>query len=148
LIRTFTLISGIVLFIILINNPVFAIPIEEIAESSDELGRSLTSGDFNGDGFDDLAIGVPREDIGNIQNAGAVNVIYGTQGVGLTAAGNQVWHQDSPGILEVAEDGDDLGRSLTGLPGTSIPVYAGDGYDNDDGHITCIVTPSDLSYFK
>jgi FG-GAP repeat len=45
-------------------------------------------GDFNGDGFDDLAIGVPGEDVvtaaGTIPTAGAVNVIYGSSS-GLSA---------------------------------------------------------------
>ena len=43
-------------------------------------------GDFNGDGYADLAIGVVSEDIGNdIHDAGAVNVLYGSRGDGLTA---------------------------------------------------------------
>jgi hypothetical protein len=41
-------------------------------------------GDFNGDGFADLAIGVPEEDTGGAEDAGAVNVIYGSAS-GLTA---------------------------------------------------------------
>jgi hypothetical protein len=43
----------------------------------------IARGDFNGDGIGDLAIGVPFEDIadgegGTIQDAGGVNVIYGS----------------------------------------------------------------------
>ncbi|HYU57407.1 MAG TPA: integrin alpha, partial [Actinomycetota bacterium] len=34
--------------------------------------------DFNGDGYGDLAVGVPGENIGSVANAGAVNVIYGS----------------------------------------------------------------------
>ena len=41
--------------------------------------------DFNGDGFADLAIGVPGEDIGSVASAGAVNVIYGRDTNGLSA---------------------------------------------------------------
>ena len=33
--------------------------------------------DFNGDGFTDLAVGVPSEGVGIVSGAGAVNVIYG-----------------------------------------------------------------------
>jgi hypothetical protein len=48
--------------------------------------------DFNGDGCADLAIGVPREDVGSVTDAGMVNVIYGGS-QGLTAAHNQGWHR-------------------------------------------------------
>jgi hypothetical protein len=34
--------------------------------------------DFDDDGFADLAIGIPFEDVGGIAEAGAVNVLYGT----------------------------------------------------------------------
>ena len=74
----------------------------DVAEAGDRFGDALAAGDFNDDGFDDLAIGVPGEDVGDVVDAGAVNVLYGSAG-GLTAAGNQLWHQDSPGILDVAE---------------------------------------------
>ena len=74
-------------------------------------GDSVAGGDFDGDGFDDLAIGVPKEDIGTIANAGAVNVLYGS-GAGLTAGGDQLWHQDGVGVQGMAEDGDQLGFSL------------------------------------
>lgn len=68
-------------------------------------------GDFNGDGRGDLAVGVPDEDIGGVSDAGAVNVIYGSAS-GLVSAGNQFWHQNSPGILDAAENGDNFGSSL------------------------------------
>ncbi|MCP5013763.1 MAG: hypothetical protein GY938_00600, partial [Ketobacter sp.] len=45
---------------------------------------TAAAGDFNGDGFMDLATGVPNEAIGSIAGAGAVNVIYGSAS-GLTA---------------------------------------------------------------
>ena len=35
-------------------------------------------GDFNGDGYDDLAIGVFGEDIGSINSSGAVQLLYGS----------------------------------------------------------------------
>ena len=34
--------------------------------------------DFNGDGFDDLAVGVPFENVDTIIDAGTANVIYGS----------------------------------------------------------------------
>lgn len=81
--------------------------IADAAEESDRFGDSLTAGDLN-NGHDDLAVGVRDEDVGAIEDAGAANVIYGA-GVGLRAAGNQFWHQDSLGITGVPEDGDGFG---------------------------------------
>ncbi len=65
------------------------------SESGDEFGKSLTAGDFNGDGCDDLAIGVPREDIESTSDAGAVNVLYcaANHASGLSTEGSQVWWQ-------------------------------------------------------
>jgi hypothetical protein len=67
--------------------------------------------DFNGDGFADLAIGVPLEDTAGNTDDGGLNVIYGSAG-GLSATGNQFWNQDSAGIFGAAESGDQFGLSL------------------------------------
>ena len=79
-------------------------------EAGDRFGRALTAGDYNGDGYADLAIGVPFEDIDNNSedDGGAVNVIYGSSN-GLTAAGNQIWDQGTPSVLGAAEAGDVFG---------------------------------------
>lgn len=57
----------------------------EEAEAYDEFGAVLTAGDFDGDGYDDLAIGVPNENIGELQDAGAVHILYGSSD-GLTSS--------------------------------------------------------------
>src|SRR5262249_29243939 len=72
--------------------------------------------DFNGDGYEDLAVGVPGEGIlvqGVIMSgAGAVNVIYGSA-TGLNPTGNQFWFQELPGIArEHSEPGDNFGATL------------------------------------
>jgi disulfide bond formation protein DsbB len=84
--------------------------IAEAAESGDSLGAALATGDLNGDGRADLAVGAPSETIGTT-SAGAVNVLYGSA-IGLTAAGNQLWTQDSTDILDGAEAGDSFGAAL------------------------------------
>lgn len=35
------------------------------------------SSDFNGDGLDDLAVGIPGKNIQGVRSAGAVRVLYG-----------------------------------------------------------------------
>ena len=97
----------------------------DVSETDDEFGSSLASGDFNGDGIDDLAIGVPGEDTGSATDAGAVNVIYGS-GAGLHAllSPNQVWTQDSSGVDETAQSGDSFGYSLASGD------FNGDGKDD------------------
>jgi hypothetical protein len=80
-------------------------------EGLDEFGSALTAGDFNHDGFADLAISIPGEDVGSIIDAGAVNVLYGSAS-GLTAAGSQLFTQDTPGVGSNAEDFDRFGSVL------------------------------------
>lgn len=75
-------------------------------EAEDRLGAALAVGDFDGDGVDDLAIGVPGEAVGGAAAAGAVVVLYGDAGSGLTAIGSQLFHQDSSGVPGGAEAGD------------------------------------------
>lgn len=61
--------------------------------------------DFNGDGIDDLVVGVPGEDIGATTNAGAVNVIYGSES-GLADGPRQQLTQ------ALAEPGDGFGTAV------------------------------------
>lgn len=88
-----------------------AIGIADVSEGGDSFGASLATGDYNGDGRDDLAIGVPREDVGLILDAGAINVIYSV-GPGLGAAGNQFLHQNSPFVPDASEPVDLFGTAL------------------------------------
>jgi FG-GAP repeat protein len=88
--------------------------IEDFSEADDNFG-GVSSGDYNGDGSDDLAIGVQGEDIGSIVNAGAVHIIYGSSPAGLSATAvlsDQLWTQDSDFIEESAEADDSFGSSL------------------------------------
>jgi hypothetical protein len=83
----------------------------ETAEADDQFAAALVTGDFDGDGFEDLAIGVPFEDLGAIADSGAVQILYG-RASGLRSQRNQVWTQDSPGIANTAEADDRFGLVL------------------------------------
>jgi hypothetical protein len=73
------------------------------AEEFDSFGAALAVGNFNGDDFDDLAVGVPGESVGAVQGAGAINVLFGTAS-GLTGAGSQLFTQDSLGVGRAAAE--------------------------------------------
>lgn len=72
---------------------------------------STIHADFNGDGFDDLAIGTPMATVDGQANAGQVNVLYGSAN-GLTTTGSQLWTQNSPGVADAAEGNDYFGSTL------------------------------------
>jgi hypothetical protein len=96
----------------LTGGPLFT---QDNPEPVDSFGASLAAGDFNGDGFFDLAVGVPGEDVGGVLDAGVVTVLFGSGG-GITIAGRQTLFQGSGGITGSAESGDAFAHSLaTGL---------------------------------
>ena len=78
--------------------------VQDNPEAGDRFGAALAVGDFNGDPFDDLVVGAPREDVGATVDAGAVNVLFGSP-AGLTTG--QTLLQDNP------ETGDQFGAALT-----------------------------------
>ncbi|VAW48994.1 hypothetical protein MNBD_GAMMA03-517 [hydrothermal vent metagenome] len=85
-----------------------------VVEANDRFGSSVAVGNFNGDFLDDVAIGVPRENLNSagINDAGSINIIYSGQ-FGLETDGNQIFHQDTDGIDGDAEDDDRFGDALT-----------------------------------
>lgn len=75
-------------------------------------GKSLAAGDFNGDGFDDLAIGAPGDTVGGDAGAGSVTVISGSAD-GLALATRRVIHQDLlPAGASPSEVDDHFGSAL------------------------------------
>ncbi|MCF6262146.1 MAG: FG-GAP repeat protein [Xanthomonadales bacterium] len=105
-------------------------------EAQDRFGSALAAGDFNGDGFDDLAIGIPGEDIGSgaaqVENAGAIQVLFG-RGSGLSTArsvilrrgtnlsGSPVTDEFIGGVLAAGNANASFGDELIiGIPNFSI----------------------------
>jgi hypothetical protein len=106
----------------------FTQPVSAV-EAGDQFGSVLASGDFNNDGFADLAVGAPTEDVGNVPDAGAVSVLYGSS-AGLSTAGAQTFVQpvsaveadDQFGFALAAGDfdGDDFADLGVGAPFESV----------------------------
>ncbi|MEO7794048.1 MAG: hypothetical protein ABIV06_04685 [Thermoanaerobaculia bacterium] len=80
----------------------------ETTQEGDEFAATLLAADFTGDGIDDLAIGVPREDLSSLANAGLLHVVHGSAGAGLTNSGDQIWTQ----VLNPPEDEDRFAAAL------------------------------------
>jgi hypothetical protein len=103
-------------------------PLSGAVEEGDFFGFTLAAGDLSGDGVDDLAIGVVGEDlqVGGVpvSDAGAVNVVYGVEAVGLTTAGNQLLHHQVAGVDGTAGEDDWFGFAL------AIGKFTGDTYQD------------------
>ena len=72
---------------------------------------AIESGDFDGDGRGDLAIGVPGESFPGGNFAGAVSVLYGSRS-GLDAAADDFFRQGDGGLPATTEENDNFGTTL------------------------------------
>ncbi|HEX6471052.1 MAG TPA: FG-GAP-like repeat-containing protein [Streptosporangiaceae bacterium] len=71
-------------------------------EAGDKFGASLATGDFNGDGFADLAVGAPGEAVGSASGSGGLAVFPGSAS-GLSAGTG--FNQSIGGGVDEAGDG-------------------------------------------
>ena len=97
---------------------------QDQAEAGDQFGNAIASGDFNGDGYYDLAVGVPFENLPGETSAGAVHIIYSSGDGVLTSVGNQFITQDTADVVGDADFGDQFGKSL------AVGDFNGDDYDD------------------
>ena len=77
--------------------------------------------DVNDDGYADLIVGAPSEDLGTHKNAGMFHVIYG-HASGVSGAGSVAISQDTAGVPGSAETGDYFGLN------TQTGDFNADGY--------------------
>jgi len=88
-------------------------------EDEDYFGDSIGVGDVTGDGYSDVLVGVPGEDIGTTANAGSLVLLRGSAS-GLTGTGSQSLDQSSSLVPGSAETNDYFADSvaLLNLNGT------------------------------
>jgi hypothetical protein len=95
-------------------------------EAGDRFGAALAAGDFNKDGFADLAVGIPGEAVGSATKAGAIAVFAGKAGglstgtwLDQTTGGGSSEASDGFGTALAAGDlnGDGFGDLAIGTPG-------------------------------
>ena len=71
----------------------------------------IVTGDFDGDGYDDLVIANPRASLGSDESAGVVYVVPGSS-TGLDLARARTWTQSSPGVAGSPSRFDEFGSAL------------------------------------
>ncbi|MBT2420429.1 FG-GAP repeat protein [Streptomyces sp. ISL-22] len=107
-------------------------------ELGDGFGADLSLADVDGDGYDDLAVGAPGEDIGAVADAGAVWLLRGSA-AGLTAAGAKSFDQNSAGVPGTVERADRWGGQVrladTDGDGRAAMLAAAPGENTSDGGI-------------
>lgn len=81
-------------------------------EANDRFGAALRTGDYNGDGIADLAIGVPLENVRTKIDAGVIHVVYGTAGSGLDPAGADKFFEGTKRVKGRTESDDLFGAGL------------------------------------
>ncbi len=100
--------------------------------AGDEFGAALAAADVNGDGFTDVAVGIPGED----EAAGAVTLLLGGED-GLTGADAPTFGQDTPDVPGEDEADDRFGTAVwladvTGDGGPELAVGAPGQRDGQD----------------
>ncbi len=80
------------------------LPIARVSEAGDQFGAALTTGDFDGDKIEDLAVGAPGRD-----GSGAVFIFFGLPDGGFEPVPQPLTQSDAG---EMNEAGDEFGAAL------------------------------------
>jgi hypothetical protein len=106
------------------------------AEAGDHFGFSVAIADFNNDGFADLATGTPGEDVGDDQDAGAVQILWGSP-TGLSSSARLAdptsSDQDAHGRTLAAGDFNGDGKDDLAAGNTSAQAWLYAGGITDEG---------------
>ncbi|BCL21875.1 VCBS repeat-containing protein [Streptomyces tuirus] len=113
------------------------------SERNDYFGYELDLGDVNGDGYQDLVVGVAGEDIGSVADAGQLVVLYGSASGINTSSGTQSFAQSTAGVPGSDEKGDFLGTDvkLEDVTGDGRADVLAGSYEND-GNGAVLYLPS------
>lgn len=80
----------------------------ETVDGGDGFGAALAAGDVDADGYADIAVGSPGEEVKGTKRAGSVTLLTGGPD-GLTGSGARVFHQGTPEVTGSLEAGDGFG---------------------------------------
>jgi hypothetical protein len=97
-------------------------PVGGDPEAEESFGAAIAQGDFDGDGWTDLAIGAPGDRVDGVRS-GSVTVVHG-QPDGYARSVSQRITLDSPGVPGRPSNSDRFGVSL------AVTDLEGDGYDD------------------
>ncbi|MET9406663.1 FG-GAP and VCBS repeat-containing protein [Streptomyces sp. NPDC002935] len=82
------------------------------SEKGDGFGWELDLGDINGDGFQDLVVSAPDEDVDGVSNTGRVTVLYGSATGVNVSSGAQAFSQSTAGVPGTDEKSDLFGADI------------------------------------
>ncbi|MEU6669650.1 FG-GAP repeat protein [Streptomyces sp. NPDC046727] len=106
------------------------------AEEGDAWGADLSVADVTGDGYADVAVGAPGEDVGTVADAGAVWLLRGSR-TGLTGSHAQSFDQNTRAVPGTAEADDAWGAQVrladTDGDGRAELIAAAPGENAGDG---------------
>ncbi|MBV7697022.1 FG-GAP-like repeat-containing protein [Streptomyces sp. TRM70350] len=116
-------------------------------EPEDYFAGSLATGDFDGDGIDDLIVGMRSEALGSATGSGSSAVLFGSSGKGITTTGLVTVHQDVEGVPGAVAIGNHFGWTVGALDtngdGRVEPLVGAPGYGT--GTVTILkVKPATL----